>query len=111
LPVPLSDPKLVAVNHALADHLDIDPVWFESEEGVNVIAGNQLVDGAGLIATVYDGNQFGHWTPRLGDGRAVLLGEVIAKHGHGYDIQLKESGLTRIHYRVLQPDLTNRLCV
>ena len=62
LPNPVSDSKLVAVNHALADHLGIYPVWLESEEGVNVIAGNQLVDGAELIATVYAGHQFGHLT-------------------------------------------------
>ena len=93
-PVPVSDPKLIAVNHALAEYLGIDPLWLESDEGVNVIAGNELPIGSEPIATVYAGHQFGHWNPRLGDGRAVLLGEVIAKDGERYDIQLKGSGIT-----------------
>jgi uncharacterized protein YdiU (UPF0061 family) len=93
-PVPVSSPELIAVNHALAEYLGIDPTWLESEQGVNAIAGNQLPDGAEPIATVYAGHQFGHWNPRLGDGRAILLGEVIAKDGERYDIQLKGSGIT-----------------
>jgi uncharacterized protein YdiU (UPF0061 family) len=93
-PVPVSRPALIAVNHALAEHLGIDPDWLESSEGVNVIAGNELPEGSEPIATVYAGHQFGHWNPRLGDGRAVLLGEVIAKDGERYDIQLKGSGIT-----------------
>ena len=93
-PVPVSSPGLIAINHALAEYLRIDPEWLESSEGVDVIAGNQLPDGAEPIATVYAGHQFGHWNPRLGDGRALLLGEVIAKDGERYDIQLKGSGIT-----------------
>ena len=93
-PVPVSSPELIAVNHKLAEYLGIDPLWLESNEGVNVIAGNALPDGSEPIATVYAGHQFGHWNPRLGDGRAVLLGEVIAKDGERYDIQLKGSGIT-----------------
>jgi len=93
-PVPVSDPALIAANHALADYLGIDPLWLESDEGVSVIAGNELPDGSEPIATVYAGHQFGHWNPRLGDGRAVLLGEVVAKDGERYDIQLKGSGIT-----------------
>jgi len=94
LPVPVSNPALITVNHALADDLGIDPLWLESDEGINVVAGNQLADGSEPIASVYAGHQFGHWNPRLGDGRAVLLGEVIAKDGERYDIQLKGSGIT-----------------
>ena len=93
-PVPVSSPGLIAVNHALAENLGIDPLWLESDEGVKVIAGNQLADGSDPIATVYAGHQFGHWNPRLGDGRAILLGEVIARDGIRYDIQLKGSGIT-----------------
>ncbi len=93
-PVPVSDPALIAVNHALSEHLGIDPRWLESDEGVNVIAGNQVPEGSEPIATVYAGHQFGQWNPRLGDGRAILLGEVIAKDGERYDIQLKGSGIT-----------------
>jgi len=93
-PVPVSNPALIAANHALAEYLGIDPLWLESDEGVNVIAGNQLADGSEPIAAVYAGHQFGHWNPRLGDGRAVLLGEVVANDGQRYDIQLKGSGIT-----------------
>ena len=93
-PVPVSSPALIAVNHPLAEYLGIDPDWLESDDGVNVIAGNELPDGSEPVATVYAGHQFGHWNPRLGDGRAVLLGEVIAQDGERYDIQLKGSGIT-----------------
>jgi len=93
-PVPVADPKLIRVNHALARQLGIDPEWLESAEGVNVIAGNRVPDGAEPIATVYAGHQFGSWNPRLGDGRAILLGEVIGSDGERYDLQLKGSGIT-----------------
>ncbi|UCH41947.1 MAG: YdiU family protein, partial [Gammaproteobacteria bacterium] len=93
-PVPVADPQLIRVNHELADLLGIDPAWLESETGIKTIAGNQVPDGAEPIATVYAGHQFGSWNPRLGDGRAILLGEVIGKDGERYDIQLKGSGLT-----------------
>jgi len=93
-PVPVSDPALIRVNRELARLLGIDPDWLESEEGVKVIAGNLVPDGAEPIATVYAGHQFGSWNPRLGDGRAILLGEVIGSDGERYDIQLKGSGIT-----------------
>ena len=93
-PVPVADPALIRVNHPLADFLGIDSAWLESETGIHVVAGNQVPDGADPIATVYAGHQFGSWNPRLGDGRAILLGEVIAENGERYDIQLKGSGLT-----------------
>ena len=93
-PVPVADPALIRVNHPLADFLGIDSAWLESKTGIHVVAGNQVPDGADPIATVYAGHQFGSWNPRLGDGRAILLGEVIAENGERYDIQLKGSGLT-----------------
>ena len=93
-PVPVSRPALIRANRQLAELLGIDPDWLESEEGVEVIAGNRVPDGADPIATVYAGHQFGSWNPRLGDGRAILLGEVIGNDGERYDIQLKGSGLT-----------------
>ena len=80
-PVPVADPNLVRVNQSLAKFLGIDPAWLESKTGVQVIAGNQVPDGADPIATVYAGHQFGSWNPRLGDGRAILLGEVIGEDG------------------------------
>jgi len=93
-PVPVANPALIRVNHELAALLGIDPAWLESDAGVRTIAGNHVPDGAEPIATVYAGHQFGSWNPRLGDGRAILLGEVIGKDGERYDIQLKGSGLT-----------------
>jgi serine/tyrosine/threonine adenylyltransferase len=93
-PATVSKPALLAVNHQLASYLGIDPVWLESEEGLEILSGNTIPDGADPIATVYAGHQFGHWNPRLGDGRAVLLGEVLATDGERYDIQLKGSGQT-----------------
>ncbi len=93
-PVPVSAPKLISVNHALAEYLGIDADWLASQQGINTIAGNHIPEGAEPIAMVYAGHQFGHWNPRLGDGRAILLGEVIAKDGERYDIQLKGSGIT-----------------
>ena len=93
-PVPVADPGLVRVNRELARQLGIDPDWLESDEGIATIAGNHVPDGAEPIATVYAGHQFGSWNPRLGDGRAVLLGEVVAQDGERYDLQLKGSGIT-----------------
>jgi len=93
-PVPVADPALIQVNHDLAKMLGIDPDWLESAEGVATIAGNHVPEGAEPIATVYAGHQFGSWNPRLGDGRAILLGEVVGSDGERYDVQLKGSGLT-----------------
>ena len=94
LPDPVSSPGLIRVNHALAGHLGIEPNWLESKTGVEFIAGNFIPGGADPIATVYAGHQFGGWNPQLGDGRAILLGEMIAADGVRYDIQLKGSGRT-----------------
>jgi len=93
-PVPVADPALIRANHDLAALLGIDPAWLESEEGINTIAGNHVPAGADPIATVYAGHQFGSFNPRLGDGRAILLGEVIGSDGERYDVQLKGSGMT-----------------
>jgi len=94
LPEPVSTPGLIAVNHALAHHLGIDPDWLGSSEGIAMVAGNHIPEGAEPIATAYAGHQFGGWNPQLGDGRAVLLGELIGADGFRYDLQLKGSGRT-----------------
>ena len=93
-PTPVASPGLIRINTELANYLGIDPAWLASAEGVDTIAGNRVPEGAEPIATVYAGHQFGSWNPRLGDGRALLLGEVIARDGERYDIQLKGSGPT-----------------
>ena len=93
-PVPVSAPSLIRVNHALAEKLGIDPIWLESEEGIATITGNKIPVGGDPIATVYAGHQFGGWSPQLGDGRAILLGEILDKENQRYDFQLKGSGPT-----------------
>ncbi|MGK7867720.1 protein adenylyltransferase SelO [Falsiroseomonas sp. E2-1-a20] len=89
-PVPVAAPRLVRLNHALAADLGIDPAALTAE----VLAGNTVPEGAEPLAQAYAGHQFGHFTPRLGDGRAILLGEVLGRDGQRRDIQLKGSGPT-----------------
>jgi uncharacterized protein YdiU (UPF0061 family) len=93
-PTPVAKPEPIRVNHDLASLLGIDPTWLESPEGTAMLAGNTLAPGSDPIATVYAGHQFGSYNPQLGDGRAILLGEVLGTDGIRYDIQLKGSGPT-----------------
>ena len=93
-PESATKPGLLKVNRTLAVELGLDPQWLESEQGIDFLAGNYLPAGADPIATVYAGHQFGGYSPRLGDGRAVLMGEIISPDGQRYDIQLKGSGRT-----------------
>ena len=93
-PKPVLAPRLIKVNEGLARELDIDPARLASDEGVAVLAGNVVPMGAKPLALAYAGHQFGNFVPQLGDGRAVLLGEVIDAHGRRRDIQLKGSGPT-----------------
>jgi serine/tyrosine/threonine adenylyltransferase len=93
-PTPVPAPRLIRVNRALAERLGLDADALGSPEGVRFLAGNQVPDGASPIAAAYAGHQFGNFVPQLGDGRAVLLGEVIAPDGARFDIQLKGSGKT-----------------
>lgn len=93
-PDPVASPRLIRINAALAQALGIDRAWLASEHGVQVLAGNRLPAGAKPVATAYAGHQFGHFNPQLGDGRAVLLGEVLSADAKRYDLQLKGSGRT-----------------
>ena len=93
-PTPVAAPRLIRVNTALATELGIDPEWLASEEGVAVLAGNRIPDTATPIATAYAGHQFGGFVPQLGDGRAILLGEVADRGGTRRDVQLKGPGRT-----------------
>src|SRR5215207_1626206 len=93
-PTPVRAPKLIRLNRELADHLGLDPDWLASPEGVEVLAGRRIPDGAEPIALAYAGHQFGLFVPQLGDGRAILLGEVVDRDGKRRDIQLKGSGRT-----------------
>jgi serine/tyrosine/threonine adenylyltransferase len=93
-PTPVSAPKLIRLNRDLASDLRLDPDWLGSREGVEVLAGKRVPDRATPIAQAYAGHQFGHFVPQLGDGRAILLGEVVDVQGVRRDIQLKGSGPT-----------------
>ena len=88
------EPRLIRLNRALAAKLSIDTDWLESANGVAMLAGNAIPEGAEPIAQAYAGHQFGGFSPQLGDGRAILLGEVIDTDGARYDLQLKGSGRT-----------------
>jgi len=78
----------------LAEELGLDAGALDSEEGAKIFAGNETPEGAMPLAQAYAGHQFGGFSPRLGDGRALLLGEVIDRSGCRRDIQLKGSGPT-----------------
>jgi serine/tyrosine/threonine adenylyltransferase len=93
-PRPVTAPKLVSVNESLARSLGIDPDALRSRDGISMLAGNAVPEGADPLAQVYAGHQFGGWNPQLGDGRALLLGEVVDANGMRRDIQLKGSGPT-----------------
>jgi uncharacterized protein YdiU (UPF0061 family) len=93
-PTPVAEPRLMAVNEPLATRLGLDFDVLASVDGVRALAGNCIPGGADPLAQVYAGHQFGGWSPQLGDGRAILLGEVVAPDGARFDLQLKGSGPT-----------------
>src|SRR6516165_5137642 len=93
-PTPVAEPCLVKLNVALARELGLDPALLASQQGVELLAGNRLALGSEPIALAYAGHQFGNFVPQLGDGRAILLGEVLDRDGRRRDIQLKGSGPT-----------------
>ena len=88
--IPLS-PKLVKFNYNLSDQLGIDSKKLNL---ANIFSGKEVPKGANTLAQVYAGHQFGHFSPQLGDGRALLLGEIVSLSGKRIDIQLKGSGRT-----------------
>lgn len=94
VPARVASPQLVELNVALCHDLRLDPEALASPEGVSLLAGNTLPPDAQPLALAYAGHQFGHFVPQLGDGRAILLGEVVGNDGHRYDLQLKGSGRT-----------------
>jgi uncharacterized protein YdiU (UPF0061 family) len=94
VPTSAKAPRLIRANGALAAELGIDPEWLVSPEGIAFLAGQEIVEGSEPIAMAYAGHQFGQFVPQLGDGRAILLGEVIDREGRRRDIHLKGSGRT-----------------
>lgn len=93
-PTPVAAPRLLRLNAALAEQLGLDAAGLSGEAGAAIFAGNALPEDAEPIAMAYAGHQFGGFTPQLGDGRAILLGEVIGRDGARRDIQLKGAGPT-----------------
>jgi serine/tyrosine/threonine adenylyltransferase len=93
-PTPVAAPRLIKLNEGLARELGLDPAALSAPEGVEVLAGNRVPDASEPLAMAYAGHQFGNFVPQLGDGRAILLGEVIGRDGVRRDIQLKGSGPT-----------------
>lgn len=93
-PVPVEAPRLVAFNRPLAEALGFDLEAFDEDRAVAWFSGNDMPPGAAPLAMAYAGHQFGNFVPRLGDGRAVLLGEVLDQDGRLRDIQLKGAGRT-----------------
>jgi uncharacterized protein YdiU (UPF0061 family) len=87
------DPRLLVLNDELASDLGLDPAWLRSADGVAFLLGNAVPDGATPVAQAYAGHQFGGFVPRLGDGRALLLGEFRTEDGRR-DLALKGSGAT-----------------
>ena len=93
-PAPVAAPRLVRLNKELVWHLRLDPGKLAAPEGVEILAGNRVPKTGEPLAMAYAGHQFGTFVPQLGDGRAILLGEVIDRDGVRRDIQLKGSGPT-----------------
>jgi uncharacterized protein YdiU (UPF0061 family) len=88
------DPRLLVLNEPLAVDLGVDPAWLREPEGVRFLVGSAVPDGATPVAQAYAGHQFGGYVPRLGDGRALLLGEITDTEGRQRDLHLKGSGRT-----------------
>ncbi len=93
-PAEVPAPTLIRLNEGLCKELGLDAEWLASEDGVAMLAGNKLPESAEALSMAYAGHQFGGFNPQLGDGRAILLGEVRDRNGIRRDVQLKGSGRT-----------------
>jgi len=94
VPTPLPAPYLVAYSSSTAELLGIEPTELMRSETIEFLTGNKILDGSEPLSAIYAGHQFGVWVPQLGDGRAILLGEILNPQGKRFDIQLKGAGLT-----------------
>jgi uncharacterized protein YdiU (UPF0061 family) len=88
------DPRLLALNETLAAELGLDTTWLRSAAGLRLLVGAEVPEGVNPVAQAYSGHQFGGYAPRLGDGRALLLGELADTEGRRRDLHLKGSGRT-----------------
>jgi uncharacterized protein YdiU (UPF0061 family) len=94
IPSPVTKPALIKFNNDLAEALGLSAANNNSSDAAAIFSGNLIPDGAEPLAMAYAGHQFGHFNPQLGDGRAILLGEIISPDGGRFDLQLKGSGRT-----------------
>jgi len=94
LPTPLPDPYLVSFNANAAGLIDLDSAEISRADFAEHFTGNRLLPGAEPLSMLYAGHQFGHFVPQLGDGRAILLGEIRNRAGELWDVQLKGAGIT-----------------
>jgi len=88
------EPRLLVLNEPVASALGLDPTWLRTSDGLRLLTGMLVPSGATPVAQAYAGHQFGGYAPRLGDGRALLLGEIVSADGHRRDVHLKGSGRT-----------------
>jgi uncharacterized protein YdiU (UPF0061 family) len=93
-PTPVPEPYLVASNPDALALLGLSPEAAQTSEFVDIFSGNMPLPGAEPLAAIYAGHQFGHFVPQLGDGRAILLGEVVHPSGKRWEVQLKGAGRT-----------------
>ena len=93
-PMPLPHPYLVSLNNEATDLINLNSAEAQREDFVEYFSGNRLLPGSAPLAMLYAGHQFGHFVPQLGDGRAILLGEIKNKIGDSWDVQLKGAGIT-----------------
>lgn len=93
-PTPVHTPAWISFNQPLAQTLGMDLDFWQSEDGLAILAGNKVAPNSQPVAMAYAGHQFGNWVPQLGDGRAHILGDVTRADGKVFDLQLKGSGPT-----------------
>ncbi|HRD92530.1 MAG TPA: YdiU family protein [Accumulibacter sp.] len=114
-PTPVAAPTLLAHSREVAAALDLDDEAMATPQLLAALAGNALLPGMVAYATCYGGHQFGQWAGQLGDGRAIMLGEAINRHGLRFELQLKGAGPTPYARRadgraVLRSSLREFLC-
>ncbi len=98
-PTPVARPRLIRLNEALSGDLGLDPAQLKTETAASIFAGHTVAPGSEPLAMAYAGHQFGNFVPQLGDGRAILIGEIIDARGHRRDLHLKGAGQTRFSRR------------
>ncbi|MDA1353822.1 MAG: YdiU family protein [bacterium] len=98
-PTPVANPCLIWGNGPLGQFLGMEQGWQDTTDALGLFSGNHVQDGSAPLAMAYAGHQFGHFVPQLGDGRAILLGELLGHDGQLYEVQLKGAGQTAFSRR------------